>query len=120
MRGEGSGVRVKGYGLRVRGDDVGVRERGGVVEREAGDTHVPFRDRCFFTIGVEHCPFRIWTILLLFEADSFARAPPMSPPRGITAVPRLYIACAPRRSTRRILKLRAVPICTVFNLKTTT
>ena len=34
---------------------------------------------------------------------------------GETA-PRVYIACVPRRFTRRILKLRAVPSGTVLNL----
>ena len=33
---------------------------------------------------------------------------------------RLHVACAPRRITRRVLKLRAVPIGTVLNLRTTT
>ena len=35
-------------------------------------------------------------------------------------VPRLYIACAPRRITRRILRLRVVRFGTVLDLRTTT
>jgi len=34
--------------------------------------------------------------------------------------PRLYIACAPRRITRRVPALRAVPIGAVLSLRTTT
>ena len=33
--------------------------------------------------------------------------------------PRLYIACAPRWITRRILRLRVVPVGTVRNFRTT-
>ena len=34
------------------------------------------------------------------------------------AAPQFYIACAPRRLTRRTLKLRAVPSGIVLNLRT--
>ena len=40
--------------------------------------------------------------------------------RRTCIAPRLYIACAPRRITRSILKLRTVPIGIVLNLRTTT
>ena len=60
--------------------------------------------------GVEHCLHIIWKALLLFEAGSFAWAPPPSLTRGVAAAPRLYMAGAPRRITRGSLKLRAVDL----------
>ena len=38
----------------------------------------------------------------------------------VRSAPRLYIACSPRRITRIILELGAVPNGTVLNLRTTT
>ena len=52
--------------------------------------------------------FGFWFVLTC-HSGSCLEVSPASPPRGSGGAPRLYIACASRRTTRRLLELRAVP-----------
>ena len=48
-----------------------------------GRKHLSKVTSAYFAIGVERCLCRIWTVVLLFEADNLALAPLRSLPKGI-------------------------------------